>query len=119
MNTATTAFRPDYAIHPGEYLEEVLETRGIKQRELADRMGVSENFLSNLLHGTKSVGPDTALKLERALGISSTIWNNLNASFRLHEAREQEKDCFAKKKAWAKEFPLVWQKNQGHPSFPA
>jgi len=77
----TWVFRPDYAIHPGEYLTEVLETRGLKQCELSDRMGVNENLQTNLQKGTALVDQNIALKLEQALGISSTIWLNLMDNF--------------------------------------
>ena len=30
-------YKPDYAVHPGEYLEEVLESREVKKREFAER----------------------------------------------------------------------------------
>ena len=113
MNTTYNTYNPDYAIHPGEYLEEVLEVREIKQRELADRMGVKEAYLSKLIHGEKPVGPDTALKLERVLGISSDIWNNMNSNFRLFEAKMKEKEILLSKTDWAKGFPLAWLKKMG------
>jgi hypothetical protein len=35
------SFDPDYAVHPGEYLAEVLAARDLKKTELAKRSGVS------------------------------------------------------------------------------
>jgi len=113
MNTIQNTYNPDYAIHPGAYLEEILESRELKQREIADRMGVTETYLSKLIHGEKPVGPDTALKLERVLGVSSQIWTNLNSNYRLFEAREKEKETFLKRKQWVNEFPLLWMKKFG------
>lgn len=110
MNFPQNTYNPDYAIHPGAYLEEIIESRELKQREIADRMGVTDTYLSKLIHGEKPVGPDTALKLERVLGVSSQIWTNLNSNYRLFEAREKEKELFLKRKQWVKEFPLSWMK---------
>jgi len=110
MSTTVNSFTPDYAIHPGEYLEEVLESREISQRDLASRMGVREDYLSSIIHKKKPIGPDTALKLEKVLDISSNIWNNMNANFRLFEAKLKEDAELATKKEWAKEFPLSWLK---------
>lgn len=110
MSTTVNSFNPDYAIHPGEYLEEVLESREISQRDLASRMGVKEDYLSSIIHKNKSIGPDTALKLEKVLGISSNIWNNMNANFKLFEAKLKEYAELANKKEWAREFPLSWLK---------
>lgn len=113
MNTTLNTYNPDYAIHPGEYLNEILEAREIKQRELAERMGITEAYLSKLIHGEKPVGPDTAIKLERVLGVSSDIWNNLNANYKLFEARRKEKEIMIKNFDWVSEFPLKWFKKIG------
>ena len=110
MNTPQNTYNPNYALHPGVYLEEILETRELKQREVAEIMGVTETYLSKLIHGDKPVGPDTALKLERVLGVSSQIWNNLNANFKLFEARTKELENLSRNVEWVKEFPLVWLK---------
>ncbi len=32
-------YKPDYAVHPGEYLEEVLESREIKKKDFAECLG--------------------------------------------------------------------------------
>ncbi|HBE01804.1 MAG: addiction module antidote protein, HigA family [Spirochaetes bacterium GWF1_41_5] len=113
MSTLLNTYKPNYSVHPGEYLDDVLESREIKQRELADRMGITENYLSNLLHGKKPVGPDTAIKLERVLGISASIWNNLNANYKLFEAEQKEKESLSDKINWVKEFPIAWMKKLG------
>lgn len=113
MSTVLNTYSPDYAVHPGEYLEEILETREIKQRDLAERMGIKETYLSHLLRGKKPVGPDTALKLERVLGVSSHIWNNMNAHYRLFEARMKEKEQLLQKEDWVREFPLNWLRRMG------
>lgn len=46
MAGQTYTYTPVYAIHPGEYLEEVLESRGIKKKEYAERLGISDKHLS-------------------------------------------------------------------------
>lgn len=110
---AIHTYNPDYAIHPSEYLEEVLESRDISSRELADKMAVSESFLSKLRNGNKPIGPGISLKLEHVLGISSSIWMNLSSTYRLFEARKKEEEEFARQTDWAKEFPLSWMKKHG------
>ncbi len=41
------AFKPDYSIHPGEYLEDVLSAREIKKNDLSLRLGISVKHLSH------------------------------------------------------------------------
>jgi addiction module HigA family antidote len=87
---AECTFNPDYAAAPGEIIEEVLEARGMKKVELASRCGLSPKTISLILSGKAPVTPDTAIQLERVLGIASCTWNNLEANYRLLLAKEYE-----------------------------
>ena len=70
------------AVPPGETIREQLEQRGMQQKELAARMGMSEKHVSNLVNGKVGLTQETALKLERVLGIPARFWNGLEASYR-------------------------------------
>ena len=70
------------AVPPGETIREQLQQRGMQQKELAARMGMSEKHVSNLINGKVGLTQATALKLERVLGIPARFWNGLEASFR-------------------------------------
>jgi antitoxin HigA-1 len=64
--------------HPGEALiEEILKPLGLTQTELADRLGVSYPRVNELVHGKRDMTPDTALRLERLLGVDAQFWLNL------------------------------------------
>ena len=54
----------DLLIHPGETIYDVLEERGLTQKELAQRAGVSEAFLSDVIHGSKDISKGLAMGLE-------------------------------------------------------
>lgn len=71
----------DYIIHPGETLAEVIEDRGMTQRELAVRTGMSEKHISTVIHGQKNISAAFARKLEYALGIETSFWMNLQANY--------------------------------------
>lgn len=72
---------PELIIHPGETISDVLEDRGITQKELAQRAGVSEAFLSDVIHGKKDISKSLAMGLEYALGVPSSFWLNLQANY--------------------------------------
>ena len=56
-------------IHPGEVLlEEFLRPLGISQYRLAQAIGVPPRRINEIVHGKRSISPDTALRLSRALG---------------------------------------------------
>ncbi|MGB2803431.1 MAG: HigA family addiction module antitoxin [Candidatus Zixiibacteriota bacterium] len=107
------AYKPDYAVHPGEYLEEVLEVREIKKREMSERLGISVKHLSQIINRQASVTADMAIQLEKALSISANIWNNLNANYALFEARAKETQELSKHLKWIKEFPVKDLKKLG------
>ena len=74
--------------HPGEMLkEEFLIPLELTQRELAARMGVSYPRLNDLIHGRRGMTPDTALRLEKLLGVEAQFWLNLQLAWDLYHAR--------------------------------
>jgi len=80
----------DLAIPPGEYLEEVISELGMTKNELARRMNRPAPKLSAIFTGEKSITPDTALQLEKVVGVPAHIWTGLEAEYRLTLARNQE-----------------------------
>ena len=72
---------PDLVIHPGETISDVLEEHGLTQKELARRAGVSEAFLSDVIHGKKDISKSLAMGLEYALGVPASFWLNLQANY--------------------------------------
>lgn len=101
----TYKFEPDYAIHPGEILEETLEARDILQSELADRCGISAKTVSQIINRKAPVTPETSLQFEKVLGISADIWNNLDSNYRLHTARTEKSIELEKLSSWLDDFP--------------
>jgi len=45
------------------------DKQGLNQHEAASRLGISESFLSEVLHGKKTFGVDNALRISRLTGI--------------------------------------------------
>lgn len=86
MNENT--FSPDYIVTPGEILEETLEARKMKKREFAMRCGRSAKMISQIVAGKAPITPQTAIQFERVLGVSASLWMNLETRYRLHLARD-------------------------------
>ena len=73
--------------HPGEMLlEEFLKPLEISQMELAQRIGVSYPRVNELIHGKRGMTPDTALRLEKLLGMEAEFWLNLQLMWDLYHA---------------------------------
>lgn len=74
------------AIHPGEFLAEILSEMGISQAEFARAIGVSPMRISHVLKGTRPVTAELALLFGRAFDQSPQYWLNLQADFDLKNA---------------------------------
>ena len=75
----TTAHDP---IHPGEILsEEFLKPMCISQYRLARAIDVPPRRINEIVHGKRSITPDTALRLSRAFGTSDRFWLNLQTRY--------------------------------------
>jgi len=76
-------------IHPGEILsEEFLEPLNITQYRLAKDISVPPRRVNEIVHGTRAITADTALRLSRYFGLSERFWLNLQSRYDL----ETEKD---------------------------
>ncbi|MDX2144519.1 MAG: HigA family addiction module antitoxin [Rhodospirillaceae bacterium] len=71
------------AIHPGEFLAEILVEFGFSQAEFARKIGVSAMRVSHLLKGQRPVTAELALCLGRALGQTPEYWLNLQSAYDL------------------------------------
>ncbi|RLB69290.1 MAG: addiction module antidote protein, HigA family [Deltaproteobacteria bacterium] len=94
----------DLPIPPGEYLEEVLEDLGMSKDELARRMDRPATKLSPIFKGRKAITPDTALQLEKVVGVPAHVWTGLEAEYRLALARQQEQN---EQERLKEEVPLI------------
>ena len=81
----------DLAIPPGEFREEVIADLDMTKDELARRMQRPPAKLSAVFNGEKAITPETALQMEKVVGVSAPIWLGLEAEDRLTLARIQAK----------------------------
>lgn len=74
-------YSPDIAIPPGETLLEVIKSRDISQKELADRTGLTTKTINLIIKGIAPITPETALKLEIVLDMPASFWFNLENNY--------------------------------------
>ena len=77
------------AIHPGEHLAEELEALDMSAAELARKLGVPTNRITQILNGTRSITGDTALRLAHFFGASAQFWLNLQSLYYLRLAQQR------------------------------
>jgi len=67
-------------------LEEFLKPLGMTQTEFAQRIGVAWTRANQLINGKRAVTPDTALRLEKLLGMPADFWLTLQLRWDLYHA---------------------------------
>ncbi|MGC2466180.1 MAG: HigA family addiction module antitoxin [Candidatus Acidiferrum sp.] len=77
------------AIHPGEHLAEELEALDMSAAELARKLDVPTNRVTQILNGTRSITGDTALRLGHFFGTSAQFWLNLQSLYDLRLAQQK------------------------------
>ena len=80
----------DLPIPVGDYLAEELAARGMSQKALAEAMGRPPKVVNEIIRGKKAVTAETALQLERALGVAADLWLGLEMEYQLTRARNTE-----------------------------
>lgn len=107
-------YRPDYAIPPGETVRSTLEALDLSQADLARRSGLSTKHINQIIGGTASISPETALAFERVLGVPARFWNALEANYQARQARLRDQDLSNEDIAWLKGLPIAALTKQGY-----
>jgi addiction module HigA family antidote len=84
-------------IHPGEILlEEFLRPMGISQYKLAKDISVPPRRINEIIHGTRAITPDTALRLSRYFGLSERFWLNMQSRYDIEVEKDRLSDRLEK-----------------------
>lgn len=88
-------FQPNIVFPPGDTLQEILDTLGMTQAQLSERMGRPKKTINRIIKGEVAITPDTAIQLERVLVMPASFWNNLEYRYQEHLARLREEESLA------------------------
>jgi antitoxin HigA-1 len=78
------------AFHPGQFLQEEIEERGLVKKEVAKSLDILPNHLSDIFAGKRNISAKLALKLEKLLAISAQYWLGMQMEYDLYLAKESE-----------------------------
>src|SRR5260370_36020534 len=86
-----------YPIHPGEILaEEFMKPLGISINRLSRDLHVPPNRVHGIVHGTRAITSDTALRLGTYFGTAPETWLNIQSEYDLRPARRTASEQIAK-----------------------
>lgn len=94
----------------GDTLAETIELKGISQPTLAMRMGRPVKTINEIIKGKTIITPETAIQLERVLGIEANFWLEREKNYRLELAEIEEAAILLNTKDWVDNFPLAAMK---------
>jgi antitoxin HigA-1 len=74
--------------HPGGVvLRQCIEPSGLTITEAAERLGVTRNTLSELVHGKRGISPEMAVRLSKVFGSTEEGWLVQQAQYDLAHVR--------------------------------
>ena len=77
---------PVFATHPGEMIKDELEARKMTQKQLSELTGIKPSVLSETINGKRPLSLNNAVLLEKALGIPTEVWMNLQSKYEIDQA---------------------------------
>jgi len=105
-NQNVNQYQPDTVTPPGFYIQEKLEELGMTQTDLAGRVGRTKKTVNEIVTGKAPIEPETALQLERVLGIPARFWNSAERQYRDHLVRQAERARLARQLQRLDGFPV-------------
>lgn len=89
---------PGDVFHPGEFVKDEIDARGITQKEIAEKMGIRPSVLSEIITGKRNITPAMALKLESVLEIKAELWMRLQVGYEIDKIRIKHKNALSRAK---------------------
>jgi len=93
--------------HPGEFLSEEMEARGLKQVDLAKELGLSKTEINLVVNGKRGITVPLAINLERVLGVSAETWMNLQMKFDIDLEKKKNREGLRANKDMTTEKALI------------
>ncbi len=92
----------------------------MSQTELAKRMGKTLKSVNEILSDSADVAitPDTALQLERTLGLPASFWLKREQAYQEVKARKREREQRQREIGWLDSLPLRDLRRRGYLSMP-
>ncbi|MBQ6725312.1 MAG: HigA family addiction module antidote protein [Bacteroidales bacterium] len=81
---------PYIPTHPGEVIKDEIEYRGISQRSLAQKIGVSYTQLNEILNGKRNLNTETAMLIAAALNIDAEPLLDMQTRYNIISARRNK-----------------------------
>ena len=92
---------------PGDTIQETIDTIGMSQAELAERIGRPKEKLNDIIKGREPITLKTAILLERVLGIAVSFWMTRENEYRMELANIEQQEFLESCYGWLDLFPVT------------
>jgi addiction module HigA family antidote len=99
-------YDPATVLPPGATLAETLETIGMTQADLARRANRPIKTINEIVQGKAEITADTAIQLERVLGVPAGLWQTLERNYRESLARARDRRELQRHVSRLREIPV-------------
>jgi addiction module HigA family antidote len=86
-------FAPDWAVTPGEHLQEILERAHSDVDDLAAAAEIPRETMCAILAVRRTIDKDAAVAIARAAGTSATLWLRLQRHYSAHPSTWPTAEC--------------------------
>ena len=87
----TTKPHHSLAVHPGTWLRtEIIEPNGLSTTDVAAKLRVTRQAMSNLIDGRAGLSAAMAIRFEKAFGLSADTLMRMQAAYNLAQVKERE-----------------------------
>ncbi len=90
---------------PGDTIQETIDKLGMNQYELAERLGKNIKNVNQIIKGKEPITSDTAIALEKVLGIPADFWLERERQYRRELTEIIFDEYLEECKEWIKDFP--------------
>ncbi len=81
-----------HGVHPGLILKEGLEARGLSATAFGLKLRVPPQRIQEIVGARRSITPETALRIGRALGTGARLWLAMQQAYDLRQAEGEHGD---------------------------
>jgi addiction module HigA family antidote len=92
---------------PGDTIQETIDAKGMSQSELAERMGKNPKNINRMIKGKEAITQNTAIQLERVLGIPAQFWLEREREYRQELAQIEAEESLLEHLDWLHQFPII------------
>ena len=85
---------------PGDTIQETIDKLGLNQYELAERLGKNIKNVNQIIKGKEPITSDTAIALEKVLGVPADFWLERERQFRRELTEVYKGKAKSKQKDW-------------------